>query len=64
MSTRGDYELVVDQATGIVLRAACRLDGEEFAVTEIFDLSFDLPIDPELCRVSAASANREDPGAL
>jgi hypothetical protein len=43
-----DYELIVDAATGVILRTACLLDGREFAVTEVRTISFDQPMDRSL----------------
>ena len=43
-----DYELIVDAATGVILRTACLLDGTEFAVTEVRTISFDEPMDRSL----------------
>jgi hypothetical protein len=43
-----DYELIVDVATGVILRAACLLDGVEFAVTEAKTITFDEPMDRSL----------------
>lgn len=43
-----DYELLVDEATGIILRAASRIEGEEYRVGEIEEIAFDEPIDEAL----------------
>jgi outer membrane lipoprotein-sorting protein len=42
-----EYELLVDRATGVLLRVAAFIDGEEFMVTEITSIAFDEPIDQE-----------------
>ncbi len=36
-----DYELLVDDERGVLLRSAARIGGEEFQVTEIPDIAFD-----------------------
>ena len=41
-----DYEFVIDKATGVILRLACRADGEEFSVREMTEAGFDEAIDP------------------
>src|SRR5439155_6024346 len=43
-----ENELIVDAETGVVLRAASLLDGRAFRIVEVFDVSFDQPIDPSL----------------
>jgi hypothetical protein len=41
-----DYDLVFDVETGVVLRLACRKEGEDFSVREMTEAVFDEPIDP------------------
>jgi hypothetical protein len=43
-----DYELIVDATTGTIVRAACLLDGAEFAVNEVTSMSFDEPMERSL----------------
>lgn len=42
------YELMVDRASGIVLRLAAFIDGEPFAVTEVDEIEIDPDIPPEV----------------
>jgi hypothetical protein len=48
-----DYELIVDEATGVLLRVACKVDGEEFHVTEVEEIVFGQPLDPSLLKPPA-----------
>jgi hypothetical protein len=43
-----DYELVVDAATGLVLRSEARLNGNPFRVIEATTLEIDTPLDDTL----------------
>lgn len=58
-----DYRLLVDATTGIILRAACLVDGVEFVTTEVFDLSVDLPIDPGLFEYQPPPGTAPTPGS-
>ncbi|MEW6582369.1 MAG: hypothetical protein AB1416_06380 [Actinomycetota bacterium] len=42
-----EHELLVDRATGVLLRVASFIDGEEFAVIEVTSIRFDEVIDEE-----------------
>lgn len=43
-----DYELIVDETTGVILRAASRVAGQEFRVGEVEEIVFGEPIDERL----------------
>ena len=58
-----DYDLVVDDATRIILRLACRAEGEEFSVREMTDVAFDEPIDPSIWE-PPPDVPRRGPGPL
>jgi hypothetical protein len=43
-----DYDLLVDQTVGVLLRVACRFDELEFSVREVLDLELDEPLPDSL----------------
>jgi hypothetical protein len=57
-----DYELIADDATAVILRLACRANGQEFSVREMTEVAFDEPIDPSMFEPPAGV--RERPSSL
>jgi outer membrane lipoprotein-sorting protein len=45
-----EHRLALDREYGILLRAAAVMEGEEFDVTEMTEVAFDEPIEPEVFR--------------
>lgn len=50
-----EYDLLVDQEYGILLRYAALLDGQEFAVSSVDNVVFDEPIPDEVFAFSSVS---------
>jgi outer membrane lipoprotein-sorting protein len=45
-----ELELLVDAERGVLLRQAARIEGEEYHVSEVLEIEFDLDIEPETFR--------------